>query len=330
MYIIVYFSILFFILFCIYCYRGYFRLTEKSLDKQKLFWAALIIPLLSCLYFGIPVWWNYSVDISENGYAYFLKISTLPLYILASAPILAAFVANTHRTKQTEKQIIEAEKKNKVDIYIAKRKYMYEQISNMKTIDNGKISNPPLLCFEALLNNNFVDIKNDDFIKGIRLLFTELNKILIELNEYKFPEESMFLDEYKECVFMGREIYRIHPFDYLDRQLKKIKNFIYVKYNNDNTSLLIYQVFIDAITDIRENKKGNIVIDGEIYLFTSENKIIMNDFIKKMIEILDDFLKFTYGIISIIYMESDVNQLLPIMKVSKEICEEWKVVIREM
>ncbi|WP_275074860.1 hypothetical protein [Providencia rettgeri] len=131
MYIVAYFSILFFIFFCMYCYRGYFRLTEKSLDKQKLFWAALIIPILSFLYFGIPIWWGYSIDISKDGYSEFLKVSALPLYILASAPIMAAFVANTHRTKQTERQIIESEKKNTVDIYFTIKKNIIEQLSNL-------------------------------------------------------------------------------------------------------------------------------------------------------------------------------------------------------
>ncbi|EPG2137195.1 hypothetical protein PPD64_002090 [Providencia stuartii] len=140
MYIVAYFSILFFIFFCMYCYRGYFRLTEKSLDKQKLFWAALIIPILSFLYFGIPIWWGYSIDISKDGYSEFLKVSALPLYILASAPILAAFVANTHRTIQTVKQITETEKKNKVDLVFSKYNFTNERLSKVTFLNGRKLA----------------------------------------------------------------------------------------------------------------------------------------------------------------------------------------------
>lgn len=159
MYIAAYFSILLFVFFCMYCYRGYFRLTEKSLDKQKLFWAALIIPLLSFLYFGVPIWWGYSVDISKDGYSEFLKISALPLYILASAPIMAAFVANTHRTKQTEKQIVEAEKKNTVDIYFTIKKNIIDQLSNLNNKYSRNNCNGHLIYKRFFIQNGHYSSK---------------------------------------------------------------------------------------------------------------------------------------------------------------------------
>ena len=324
--------------FCLLKKRKWkFWLDESSLHVQPLFWFLVFLPLIISGITWVLVAQDYELDVSTRGYSRLMENAKFPFLILALSPILGAFVTSAHRSLQTELQIKtakdqleEAQKKNKVDLYIAKRKYMYEQISYMKTIDNEKVSNPPLLCFEAFSNSNFIDVKNNEFIKSMNLLFIKLNEILVELDEYKFPEENMFFNIHKDIILNGSEVYRIHPFYYLDSQIKAIKNFIHVKISDSKNNSLIYPKFCDAVEEIKNNSKGNIVIDKEIYLFGSENKIIMNDFIKKMVELLDDFLSFTHSIISIIYMEGDINKFLPILKVSKDICEEWKIVVREM
>ncbi|MCW2257839.1 hypothetical protein M2263_003930 [Providencia alcalifaciens] len=208
MYIVAYFSILFFVFFCMYCYRGYFPLTEKSLDKQKLFWAALIIPLLSCLYFGIPVWSNYSFDMSANGYSEFLKISTLPLYILASAPIFAAFVANTHRTIQTAKQITETEKKNKVDLVFSKYNFANERLSKVTFLCGRKLASTDtiiLLFFHIkdtglYINKKAVNELNSKIFNMIKIrnkIEVDIDRVNDSCEESEIPD---ILNEIGECL----------------------------------------------------------------------------------------------------------------------------------
>ncbi|CAM1021710.1 Phage protein [Proteus mirabilis] len=171
-----------------YLFRGQFRLTEKSLDKQKLFWVALIIPFFSFLYFGIPIWINYSIDISTNGYEHFLKISILPLYILASAPVLAAFVANTHRTIQTAKQIIETEKKNKVDTVFSKFNFTCERLSKINLLDGRKI-----VSFDSIILLFFHFKDNELYIrkKIINELLSKFHTIIKSKNEIEIEIDSI-------------------------------------------------------------------------------------------------------------------------------------------
>lgn len=171
-----------------YLFRGQFRLTEKSLDKQKLFWIALIIPFFSFLYFGIPIWINYSIDISTNGYENFLKISILPLYILASAPVLAAFVANTHRTIQTAKQIIETEKKNKVDTVFSKFNFTCERLSKINLLDGRKIAS-----FDSIILLFFHFKDNELYIrkKIIYELLSNFHSIIKSKNEIEIEIDNI-------------------------------------------------------------------------------------------------------------------------------------------
>nr|ELR5130999.1 hypothetical protein [Providencia rettgeri] len=84
------------------------KLNSHSLHQQWLFWIAVIFPILSCIYFGVIIWQEYTVEISKKGYNDFLDISKLPLYLLAGSPILGAFVASAHRSYQTDIQITTA------------------------------------------------------------------------------------------------------------------------------------------------------------------------------------------------------------------------------
>ncbi|MFU0854915.1 hypothetical protein ACM26X_22805 [Kluyvera cryocrescens] len=133
---LIYFSFLFLCLFFFIKYRLY-ELDHRSLFQQPLFWAAIALPLLTCLFLGSFVWINkiHSFSLTSHGYERFLDISKLPLLILASAVPLVSIVNNLHRTKQTEKQISEAERKNKIDLYYNHLKFhldLYKKIETKK------------------------------------------------------------------------------------------------------------------------------------------------------------------------------------------------------
>ncbi|MBP6082234.1 MAG: hypothetical protein KA732_13270 [Providencia sp.] len=89
----------------IYCFKGWYKLTYEPLTSQKLFWAAIFIPLLSFLYFGLFSWVGHSVDMSAKGLNTFITISKLPLGLLSLSIPLVAIITSLHRSLQTATQI---------------------------------------------------------------------------------------------------------------------------------------------------------------------------------------------------------------------------------
>lgn len=280
-----------------YLFRGQFRLTEKSLDKQKLFWVALIIPFFSFLYFGTPIWINYSIDISTNGYEHFLKISILPLYILASAPILAAFVANTHRTIQTEKQIIETEKKNKVDTIFSKFNFTCERLSKINLLDGRKI-----VSFDSIILLFFHFKNNQLYIKKRFTRRLKLNLLGI-INSKKEIENDIY-NINNSCKESDIPIF-------WDRIYKNLKN-IESKYificaelgilSNDNSESKHLFTFGNGITEKIKLKHILDENDGNKFLFLSYVYQFLHD-LKKIIDILsiiDERIKDDFEMIFII------------------------------
>ncbi|WP_433691017.1 hypothetical protein [Kosakonia cowanii] len=112
---------------------GWFELSHKNLFNQPLFWISIIIPLFLFLSIGFWSWQGHSINFTSDGFNNFLTISKLPLLFLASSVPLTSIVNNIHRTIQTEKQIIEAEKKNISDSYFSHFKYTTELFESLKS-----------------------------------------------------------------------------------------------------------------------------------------------------------------------------------------------------
>lgn len=130
---IYYFLFLVLFLFAFIKYRLY-KLDHKSLLQQPLFWAAIALPLLTCFFLGSLIWIDkiQSFSLTSHGYERFLEISKLPLLILAASVPLVSIVNNLHRTIQTEKQILEAERKNRVDLYYNHMKFHLDLYNNIE------------------------------------------------------------------------------------------------------------------------------------------------------------------------------------------------------
>lgn len=87
------------------------------------------------LFLGQP----YPFKLDAGEYNNFLEINKFSLGLMALSPILGAFVVSAHRSIQTEKQIEETEKKNKVDVYYANKKFIFEQLSMFTVNKTEKI-----------------------------------------------------------------------------------------------------------------------------------------------------------------------------------------------
>lgn len=110
-------------------------MNPKRLTRQYLFWAAIIIPFSFFITTGIISWYDKSLRLDSNGFDNFLSISKLPLALLSLSLPLGIIVNNIHRTIQTEKQIEEAERKNKIDAFYAHRKNTIDVLDNLPFSD---------------------------------------------------------------------------------------------------------------------------------------------------------------------------------------------------
>ncbi|EOV9646855.1 hypothetical protein ACN5LT_001074 [Cronobacter malonaticus] len=108
------------------------QMDEQPLFKQKIFTAALIMPLLSFLTFGTIAWIGHKPQLDAEGLNNFIEISKLPLAMLSLAVPLGVVVNNIHRTIQTSAQIHEAQRKNKSDFFYSHQKNTLDHISNIK------------------------------------------------------------------------------------------------------------------------------------------------------------------------------------------------------
>lgn len=104
----------------------WWKLNHHNLFKQRLFWLSIGLPFITFIAFGLWVWWGKEPSLTSEGFERFLLISKLPLLFLAASVPLAAIVNNLHRTIQTEKQIYEAEQKNKADSYYAHARFFVD------------------------------------------------------------------------------------------------------------------------------------------------------------------------------------------------------------
>lgn len=125
-------NIIFIIAYTFYLYKvKAFHMNAEPLTHQPLFKAAIIAPIVSFFLLGTITWTGHNFKIDSDGFNTFLNISKLPLAALSLSIPLGVIVNNIHRTIQTDKQIKEAEKKNKIDGFYAHRKNTIEMFENL-------------------------------------------------------------------------------------------------------------------------------------------------------------------------------------------------------
>ncbi|MEQ4641218.1 hypothetical protein ABN072_08040 [Providencia rettgeri] len=305
------------LVFCIWWNWGVVKLNSHSLHLQWLFWIAVIFPILSCVYFGSIIWFEYPLEVSKDGYNSFLEISKLPLYLLAGSPILGAFVASAHRSYQTDiqiktanNQLIEARNKNKVDIYFAKRKFINEQLSSIITVNDEKITRFTSLYIKAFDVNNHEDkikktLSNEiesliSGFDGVKLFSEGLNT----LNIYDMVEdvEGKVVSEFKE------------KFLYYDNYITDMKNCLFIE--NKISFSDEYDKFILENEELYEKvfSKEN---QGEInYLIMIKLNFIQ--LYRKALFSTEDMINIFAEVMVVLYPDEDINILIPCLEGAKE------------
>lgn len=111
-----------------------FTLNDEKLSQQPLFVISLVLPFfISCL-LSIPLWMETEIQLSANGYEFFLNQFKLPIGILSLSIPFVAIVAHIHRTIQTAAQIEATRNKNTTDSFFSHYKFMMEAFSKLDKV----------------------------------------------------------------------------------------------------------------------------------------------------------------------------------------------------
>lgn len=292
--------------------RPLFLLDERSLQSQPMFWTAIALPLIAGVFLFAMISPEYGLNFTLSAYKTFMEIAQLPSVILALSPIFGAFVVYAHRSYQTDiqiktakEQLEEAQKKNKVDIYYVKRKYIHEQLAKIKTSNQENIDSPILLIINSFTSpKEYIDNINEDFLNRIKQLVYEYNTsdFLIEaISKHDFHiinnsiNRSLFMPELK-LITIDEWLYSI----------KKIFNF---KISSSSILMDKYHEIKNEIENI--HKKGQINskdIDDydppEWYIHIYETQA---EFLKFYIYQLEDIYLTVNAITSILWSEFENN-----------------------
>ncbi|MBP6079737.1 MAG: hypothetical protein KA732_00500 [Providencia sp.] len=279
---------------CVTCFawkkKERFSLNSNSLHKQWLFRLAIIFPLASSIYFMIWLGAPYPFKFDANGYNAFLEINKFSLGILALSPILGAFVVYAHRSYQTEiqiktaeNQLIEAQKKNKVDIYYATRKGGYDQLGYIRDFESEQIQQIISIYNKAyIVKNMHEDAINpmfnnllDEFIGDF---YGKLNDF-INVDRYLFFIDKSF-NNLPQCMMNKALILKVSS-SYIN-----IKSFFYFKVNERVQNLYkeypekFHAIRYESEFDTGEGDNRNLYID-----LVTEFRDCVNDIINITIEI---------------------------------------------
>ncbi|HHP7421167.1 TPA: hypothetical protein ACSC6I_002312 [Providencia rettgeri] len=250
--------------FCLLKKRKWkFWLDESSLHVQPLFWFLVFLPLIISGIAWVLVAQDYELDVSTNGYSRLMENAKFPFLILALSPILGAFVTSAHRSLQTElqiktakEQLEEAQKKNKVDIYLSTRKYILEQLG-MINFNGNEIGEPNTLYKKAFRKISiYEDTINTEFHKRTNIILSE---IIVSLDGvFNANSERLFLI-YEKKSFLLLKDYRsrmenIEPVKRLSRNIDMLRQHLGLSTCKEimNNFDRIHQIYSNDVLEKKE------------------------------------------------------------------------------
>lgn len=207
-----------------------FSLDERNLQSQPMFWAAIASPLIVGVLLFAIISPNYDLNFTVDAYKTFMEIAQLPSVILALSPILGAFVMYAHRSYQTDiqiktakEQLEEAQKKNKVDMYISNKNYILKELNLLKKY-NYKIKDRLLLYKKAFTNiTTYEETPNNTFHSKCSEIMANLNTAL-----------ESFISKSHEGIFDNIDINNPDKDYYLSfsLQMNNLLNYLHIAGND--------------------------------------------------------------------------------------------------
>lgn len=285
---------------CIGCWvwkqRNRFILNSDSLHKQWLFRLAIAFPLISSVYFIVWLGAPYPFRFDAYGYNVFLEINKFPLGILALSPILGVFVVYSHRSLQTEKQIKtvekqleEAQKKNKVDIYFSQRKFIIEQLENIQIPHYGKIENANHTYDKFLKFDNY---DNKLITTSFSLINSKIEQLYSEFlvldRHVRYNQDNIFPSNIKMAL----------------ENIKRITRFIISQCGMNDNKHKILNIIYEFNKNYNEHMSNK---HKHTYDYHTEINSLLEEIITEMLSLHSFLLKF----FTVILLNKDVFDFLP-------------------
>lgn len=249
-------------------YTDKLKLNDESLDKQPLFWFAVVSPVVLFLIFGVIIWKDYIPNLSGAGLDKFAEISKFPLAILALSPIFGVIVSNIHRTIQTKKQIQVTEVKNISDGFYAHNKFILEEFKSITERSDGhnielSIISPNIL-YKKIYSKSTLSSGADNNICPDFLIELESNCISLNNEATKSVKEVKRLYVDTENSFANIQI---HLSGFI-HELRKITNHLCI--NNKNNYLEYYLLTRPSDIKIQVEKELSELMEK----YSSDNRIL--------------------------------------------------------
>ncbi|HFK8544125.1 TPA: hypothetical protein ACG0QJ_003080 [Proteus mirabilis] len=315
--------------------KGKFWLDDQGLHLQPLFWLLITFPLIISAILWLLISKDYSLNLTKDGYNQFIDYAKLPLFILTLSPILGAFVINAHRSIQTAKQIEVNEKKNKIDIYYTRRKFIKEQLSDIKTINDEKISNPNILYMKFFtLSDNYNENKETLFIDKLNHTLEALESSILKLissNLIQNPDTTKISKEFTKNY--RKNILTIIN---IDKAISQIKIELEISPIKEHRISSIINQFIDELNDAEERYEHEqnfpTYIDepdydpyeeaDKTYEYTINNSF--NRMVKDIILYIKNILDTLKDIYLILFNDTDFENDLPRLSHCYEHIKNWR------
>lgn len=285
-------------------------LDELSLHKQPLFWLLIASPVIISVTLWAIISPEYKLEWTAHGYAGLIKYGQLPLTILTLSPILGAFVISAHRSIQTAKQIEETEKKNNIDIYFANKKFIYEQLSYVKTV-NGEIIGKPTSLYLSVYktNGNHSDVKINTIYNLINMELENKDFDSDFLSEMKSTDVYDIINDNNKSQMLKVDIERYVIS--IDIFLSAIKKIIYLEGDGVDSILDKYVITLDKISETHQYMDLNAPDSDEYAFHYQQLDMIFASFIQEIVDKIYSMLEILYEVFVILNPLDDINKLLP-------------------
>lgn len=274
----------------------WYELTYESLTSQKMFWAAIFVPVLSFLYFGAFAWLGKSVDLSSEGLNKFIDISKLPLGLLSLSIPFVAIITSLHRSIQTAAQISTAnnqialvKKKNSLDELFLREKNFVDKCAFIEAqvgefdmaIKDGtntvsfKISSPHIL-FHKIYDTSSKDGEityeltgyiNERFLVPLLMIEDNIREL------YESHEKKQIVSFNDEIIILYAIVSQLcKAFDSLSISTCQVPYF-YIKSNNKGV-----QLCISSEEDLKKMLRKYIVLSESFFnaVNFSDNYSLLN------------------------------------------------------
>ncbi|CAA0123343.1 Uncharacterised protein [BD1-7 clade bacterium] len=212
--------------FCSAVRRVFVLNPDSGLIHQGLLWLGVVIPVAYFFALGFVAWDGYELSVSQAGFATFVKISTLPLSILALSLPLTVLVARFHGTEQAARQIDLTKLKNNMDAFYSHRKEFFEYFELIDDTDYfGTFTvpfrlNPKIhrILFIGSPEKGMPTINNQEFEDLDTIISSARNEIHQLINSNHPPSVSRY-DWYmlNTCVTIHHLLMRLGLTDLTDR-----------------------------------------------------------------------------------------------------------------